>query len=193
MDACRRHSKVYVWRVPRLHHCRCECKLWALTSYQHLLYFCPLDYPSFKRMCGVISPCCQMQYMEPLKQSIGEFTKLAEKKLTETMFQLLHEKTMNSKQIASWLLNSGLFKVESSMKNMKSTPMILVSMDADDNTDIIFNRPSQKIPIEKKHPTYINAVMPPKVSCTHLKSTRQTNHRKLTMSINWKTKYSAKR
>merc|ERR1711935_58932 len=103
-------------------------------------------YPSFKRMCGVISPCCRMQYMEPLKQSIGEFTKLAEKKLTETMFQLLQEKTLN---------------IEISMKNMKSTPMILVSMDADDNTDIIFNRPSQKIPIEKKHPTYINAVMPP--------------------------------
>merc|ERR1712147_415777 len=103
-------------------------------------------YPSFKRMCGMISPCCQMQYMEPLKQSVGDFGELAQKKLTETMYQLLHEKTLS---------------VESSVKNMKSTPMTLVSMDAADNTDIIFNQPSQKVPLDKKRPTYLHAVIPP--------------------------------
>ena len=46
---------------------------------------------------------------------------------------------------------------------MKSTPMTLVSMDAADNTDIIFNQPSQKVPLDKKRPTYLHAVIPPQV------------------------------
>ena len=40
-----------------------------------------------------------MQYMEPLKQSVGDFGELAQKKLTETMYQLLHEKTLSGETI----------------------------------------------------------------------------------------------
>ena len=56
------------------------------------------DYPSFKRMCGMVSPCCQTRFELPLKQTIGDFGGLAEKKLTETMYQLLEEKTLNGKK-----------------------------------------------------------------------------------------------
>lgn len=143
-----------------------NCEHWPVCQFQlHVILL--LDYPSFKRMCGMISPCCQMQYMEPLKQSVGDFGELAQKKLTETMYQLLHEKTLSGETITLTAPQKAFHLVESSVKNMKSTPMTLVSMDAEDNTDIIFNQPSQKVPLDKKRPTYLHAVMPPQVKNGH--------------------------
>ena len=66
-------------------------------------------------------------------------------------------------------------------------------MDRNDNTDMIFNQPAQKVPIGKKHPTYVHAVLPTKVSDKRFEILTFINLRKSTKSILQRINYLARK
>ena len=155
-------------------------KRWMVRSFAYRSLFCFLLYYGSHSS----KPTISWKTIE----STGQF--LEETVMTVILTAALFNKEKHRKAHSKTLT---VFLVENSITNMKSSQMTLVKMDRNDNTDMIFNQPAQKVPIGKKHPTYLHPVLPTKVRNVNFQMLFLSFFRKSTKSILQRINYLARK